>query len=248
MLRPRHCERSEAIQVKKYFMQKNKEIILCMDSSSSPLTLALSAGGKVYCARRAGIKQEDLLFPSLKKLLAEAGCKLKDVKKFFFIKGPGRFTGIRISITLASVLREINGAQIASAGVFDVLMNAAQNSRGFKIWASANPRGAAVVITHAFRDEYFAQIFDGAQKPLWAQKEDLLALLNKQKKPLFIIGQSKEGENLKNIFPSGKFTFAPPKLNKITARAMLDFKPAAQTVSQTLEPLYLKPARFERGK
>ena len=217
-----------------------------MDSSSSPLTLALSAGGKVYGARRAGIKQEDLLFPTLKKLLAKAGCSLKDVKRFFFIKGPGRFTGIRISITLASVLREINGAQIAGASVFDVLAQTARNTREFKNWLAANPRGAAVVISHAFRDEYFAQIFDGAQKPLWAQKEDLLALFNKQKNPLFIIGCGREGEALKNIFPSARFTFAPPKLNKITAQAMLDFKPAAQTIAQTLEPLYLKPARFER--
>ena len=54
-------------------------------------------------------------------------------------------------------------------------------------------------------------------------------------------------EDLKNIF-RGKFTFAPPKLNKITAQAMLDFKPSPQSIEQTLEPLYLKPARFEQGR
>jgi len=61
------------------------------------------------------------------------------------------------------------------------------------------------------------------------------------------MGRGKEGEDLKNIFP-GKFTFASSKLNKITAQAMLNFKPSPQSIEQTLEPLYLKPARFEQSK
>ncbi|MDR1123816.1 MAG: tRNA (adenosine(37)-N6)-threonylcarbamoyltransferase complex dimerization subunit type 1 TsaB [Elusimicrobiota bacterium] len=228
-------------------MRKDEEIILALDSTSVPLTAVLKKGGKVYCARRAGIKQEDYLFPLLGRLLAKAGCKLGDVKKFFFLKGPGRFTGIRISITLASLLHEISGVEISSADVFDVLAAEAQKSRGYKKWLAANPRGAAAVVLHAFRDEYFVKIYAGPREPRWLGGDDLPALLKAARRPLYIIGRGRDGAPLQNLLPPC-FAYAPARLNKITARALPAFDAPPQSIAKTLEPLYLKPARFELGK
>ena len=228
-------------------MQKNEEIILALDSTCVPLTAALKKGGKIYSARRGGIKQEDYLFPLLSRLLAKAGCKLGDVKKFFFLKGPGRFTGIRISITLASLLYEINGAQISSADVFDVLAAQAQKSREYKKWLAANPRGAAAVVLHALRDEYFVKIYSGSASAQWLGGSALPALLKAARIPLYIMGRGKGGAPLREMLPQS-FVYAPARLNKITARAMFDFDAPAQNIEKTLEPLYLKPARFELGK
>jgi tRNA threonylcarbamoyl adenosine modification protein YeaZ len=229
-------------------MINNKEIILALDSSSSPLVAALSAGARVYGAKKSGVKQEEYLFPLIKKLLGKAGCALSDVTRFFFIKGPGRFTGIRISLTLASMLKEFARAEISSASVFDVLMHQALQSSSYKKWLAANQGGIAVVITHAFRGEYFAQIYDGAAAaPLWTGGQELTALLNKQNKPLFIIGLCSGGAPLQSIFPA-HFTYAPRALNIISPQTLLNFRPASpQNPQEVLQPLYLKPARFELG-
>lgn len=220
-------------------MQNNK-IILALDSTNSPLAAAISAGGRVFSARKAGIKQEEYLFPLLNKLLAKAGVRLNDVQKVFFIKGPGRFTGIRISITLAAMLGELCGADVASASVFDVLKHQADA-------AKIIPPGSAVaIIAHAFREEYFVSL-RGEDK--WLNYDDMLALLASVKEPLFIIGRGKDGGELKNILPA-KYTYAPAKFNTISPRAMLDYASACppQQRAQALEPLYLKPARFETDK
>jgi len=224
-------------------MWKN-EIKLVLDSSSSPLTLALRCNGKTYRASKSGIKQEGYLFALIQKLYAKAGCAFKDTNSFFFIKGPGRFTGIRIAVTLAAMLKELAGAQIASANVFDLLHWQAVNSKEFKTWASKNEGGLFAAVVHAFREEYFLQIFDGSSAPQWLTLPVLSDILKQQKKPLFIAGCGKDNKPLKEILP-GNFTFASDKLNKVQAPALLDFIPAPQTVQETLEPLYLKPARFE---
>ena len=135
--------------------EKKEKIILALDSTSSPLRVVLSRGGKAYSARKAGIKQEELLFPVLNKIFAKAGVKLKDVTHFFYVKGPGRFTGIRIGITLASVLSEINGTDISSADLFDILKFQAEKSSQYKKWLKANPGGVLCIVIHAFREEYF---------------------------------------------------------------------------------------------
>jgi tRNA threonylcarbamoyl adenosine modification protein YeaZ len=229
-------------------MRKNKEIILALDSSSLPLVMALSYNGRVYGARKSGVKQEEYLFPLIKKLLDKAGCAFGDINRFFFIKGPGRFTGIRISLTLASMLKEFSKVEISSASVFDVLACQTRRSAAYKKWLAANPGGIAAVITHAFRGEYFARIYDDIGKAIWTGEEELISLLDRQNRPIFIIGSGKDGAQLRDFLPP-RFTYAPRALNIISPKTLLDFKPdCGQTPQEVLRPLYLKPARFELGK
>jgi hypothetical protein len=65
--------------------------------------------------------------------------------------------------------------------------------------------------------------------------------------PLYIIGRGKDGASLQDLLPRS-FAYAPARLNKITARALLAFDAPPKSIEKTLEPLYLKPARFELGK
>ena len=78
-----------------------KNLTLLLDSSSVPLTCAITDGKKLYRASKAGIKQENYLFPLIKTLLKKFKAELKDIDSCLFVKGPGRFTGIRIGITLS---------------------------------------------------------------------------------------------------------------------------------------------------
>lgn len=224
--------------------QNDLGLTLMLDSSSTPLLAVLYCDGKIYSASKDGIKQEELLFPLLKKLYKKAGKKFKDTKNFFFIKGPGRFTGIRIGVTLASVLAEINGTNIASADIFNVLGPAVSESEDFKNWKTKNPKGKAVIILPAFREEYFAS-FIGENKPKWLNIEDLNKELAAQNVPLFLAGWAGTKEPLKKYFGKNysyaKTNFLTPEILLCAAQKYL----GKQSKEEVLTPLYLKPARFE---
>ncbi len=226
-------------------MQKtDKNLTLMLDSSSTPLMAALFCGGKIYAASKEGIKQEELLFPLLNKLYRRAGKNFKDTKNFFFIKGPGRFTGIRIGVTLASVLAEINGTNIASADIFTVLAPAISESKEFKKWKSENQKGKLIIILPAFREEYFVS-FVGEKEPKWLNIEDLNKELSAQTVPLFLAGWAGAKEPLKKYFGKN-YTYS--KVNFLTPEILLNAAQkylGTQSKESVLTPLYLKPARFE---
>ena len=48
-----------------------KDVIIGLDTSSSPLVAVVERGGKKYASRRKGVKQERLLFPVLKRCVNE---------------------------------------------------------------------------------------------------------------------------------------------------------------------------------
>lgn len=225
-------------------MQQDKTVVLALDSSSAPLLLALKAGGKTYTARHGGIKQEEYLFTIIRRLYAKAGIKFNSTTHFFFVKGPGRFTGIRIGITLASMLNSLLNTRAAGADIFEILKYQAENSKEYKNWLKENPTGIIAVVVHAFREEYFACVYYGDNKPVWLSLEALQELLAKQQKPLFITGWDKERQLLSGVLPK-QYTYASAKISKVMPQTMLDFAQSARDDKDVLEPLYLKPARFE---
>lgn len=223
-------------------INKKKPLVVAMDSSNSPLLVAISCGTQeIASIKKTGVKQEEFVFDIVDKLLTKKSAKIKDIDKFFFLKGPGRFTGIRISLTIASILKELNKTQISSATVFDVLYEQAKESKDFK----KNPKAIVGVVLHAFRDEYFCQIFDDKTKPIWTDKKGLKKYLGKFKKPFYLIGSGKDNSNLKDFLPT-KYSYAPKNLCSVKAETLIKLAKKTKFDKQTLEPLYLKPAKFER--
>ena len=216
---------------------------LVMDTSSSPLLLAVEKDGHLFSARRKGIKQEKLLFPLLHNLLAKAQADLKDIGHIVIVRGPGRFTGIRIALTFASMMRFLNHTQVCGVTLFDVLARQAQASRAYKTWLKQHPNGALAVVLHAFREEYFLQIFDSdSAGPQWLSREELLDKLAHIHKPLFVCGTDKGFAPLEGLLGTA-YTLAAYKDCRVRPQTLLTF--AAEKGPEVVEPLYLKPARFE---
>ncbi len=229
-------------------MQSGKTVTLAMDTSSSPLLLVLEKDGKRFVARRQGIKQEKLLFPVLNALLAKAGAELTDIGRIFIIRGPGRFTGIRISLTFAAMMKYLNQTEARGATMFEALRFQAEASRAFKTWRSQHPQGALAVVLHAFREEYFLQIFDAQNAgPAWLSREELLRRLAEYGRPLFIAGSDKGGASLEGLLV-GSYTLAADKICKLQPVQFLQMARQDGWEKDALEPLYLKPARFELVK
>lgn len=226
-------------------MQSRKKITLGLDTSGAPLLVALEKDGRIFARRRKGIKQERLLFPAVNSALQAAGAELKDIGRIFIVRGPGRFTGIRISLTFASMLKYLNNTEVRGATLFEILRRQATASPAFLAWRKEHSRGALAVVLHAFREEYFLQIFDGQNAgPAWLSREELLKRLDEYAAPLMLAGSDKNGAPLFDL-TGPKYAYADEKdcfVRPATLAAMAQDDSLAQ---DALEPLYLKPARFE---
>lgn len=81
-------------------------IILAVDATGDALTVALETGGKVLTARRAAkTKHDESLLPVVESLLKRAKLTWDDLDAVAVPSGPGRFTGIRIGMAFAAILR-----------------------------------------------------------------------------------------------------------------------------------------------
>lgn len=222
-----------------------EKLTLVLDSSSSPLLVAVARDGQIFAARRKGIKQEKLLFPVLGKLLEKAGAQLQDVGRIFIVRGPGRFTGIRIALTFASMMQYLGKCEVRGATLFEVLHFQTETSRAFARWKAQHPRGAVAVVLHAFREEYFLQIFSPDNPaPLWLSREELLKRLHAAERPLYLTGSDKNGAALETLVGAG-FTYAPAPDCQVRPSALVEMAADDRWLANALEPLYLKPARFE---
>ncbi|MBR4682132.1 MAG: tRNA (adenosine(37)-N6)-threonylcarbamoyltransferase complex dimerization subunit type 1 TsaB [Elusimicrobiaceae bacterium] len=220
-------------------------VTLGLDTSGSVLLVTAQKNGKRVTRRRKGVQQERLLFPAVTATLAAVGATLQEVEKICIVRGPGRFTGIRIALTFASMLQALNAARVYGITLFELLYRQAEKSLVWHRWKAQHPEGVLGVVLHAFREEYFLQIFDGPQsKPMWLSREELLQRLAAYKCPLFLAGTDKEGASLASL-TEGKYPLAADQDCQVRPEVLLAISQEDAFSSQALEPLYLKPARFE---
>ena len=226
-------------------MQSSKSVILGLDTSASPLLIAAEASNQIFSRCQKGIKQERLLFPLMQRTLSACGARLQDVKKICIVRGPGRFTGIRIALTFASMMKYLNQAEVYGATLFEILRRQVVASATFKRFLKKNPAGVIGVVLHAFREEYFLQIFDGTNRgPQWLSREELLAQLAAYPAPLLLAGTDKNGETLAALTEE-RYPLAAPADCRVRPQTLVALAQEASFKQEALEPLYLKPARFE---
>lgn len=224
------------------------ETIIGLCTSGSRLKIAVCAGGRVFQAQKKVFNQERVLFPLLKRELKKAGTALRSVNAVCAARGPGRFTGIRISLTLAGALKALAGARVYTATLFEILALQAFEAAPYRAWAAKNPGGRLAVLLHAFKDEYFCQFFrprgrrprrDG--EPVWLKAEELRRLLAGAG-VFYAVGDSEEAPEIYALVPPGT-AVAPGPVSKIIPGYII--KAALAYGSKTLKPLYLKPAKYE---
>jgi len=232
-------------------MRKENNAILALDTSEEPLKLALLSGEKITAASRRGIKQEHYLFTLLDKMLSAAALELKDIKQICVLRGPGRFTGIRIGLTFASVMKQLNNCKISSATTLEALAHQTASKPDFRRWKKKNPGGLTACVMHAFRQEFFCQLFDSggyevksAGPPLWLSGDELKGYLVNIKRPLYCIGWAEKHSSLENTVPA-HLRLAPRNICRLAPSSLISIARLKRSESGALRPLYLKPARFE---
>jgi tRNA threonylcarbamoyl adenosine modification protein YeaZ len=223
-----------------------EKVKLGLCTSGSRLKIAVEAGGKVFEAQKKIFNQEQALFGLAKRELARAGADLGSVGVVCAVRGPGRFTGIRISLTLAGALKAMAGAKVYTATLFEILALQAASHKDFK----KSGLSRIAVVLHAFKDEYFCQFFAAGAKlklpkpegePLWLKSEELKNLLASET-GYYAIADSEEDPSIYGLLPAGR-ALAPRAISKVLPGYII--KAAMALGNKTLKPLYLKPAKYE---
>lgn len=79
--------------------------VLAIDTSTSVLSLALRADGKVWSFHEeVGSRQSSLILPQIQSLLTQAQLNVSDLAAIVYAQGPGAFTGLRIGLGVAQGL------------------------------------------------------------------------------------------------------------------------------------------------
>lgn len=226
-----------------------EKIILGLCTSGARLKISVLAGGRFFQAQKKVFNQERFLFPLVKRELKKAGAELRGVNTVCAARGPGRFTGIRISLTLAGALKAMAGARVYTATLFEILALQAVESAHFRAWAKKSGGTRLAALLHAFKDEYFCQFFKAGKlpepegEPVWLKEEEMRKLLSGSGAPFYAIADAEEAPGIYGLLP-GNAVKAPPALSKIIPAYLI--KAALAYKNRTLKPLYLKPAKYEQ--
>ncbi|MDO8805266.1 MAG: hypothetical protein Q7R35_12650 [Elusimicrobiota bacterium] len=227
-----------------------EKIVLGLCTSGARLKIAVLAGGRFFQAQKKVFNQERVLFSLVKRELEKAGSRLSGVNTVCAARGPGRFTGIRISLTLAGALKALACARVYTATLFEILALQASESAHFRAWAGKSGGARLAVLLHAFKDEYFCQVFTAVglkfprpeAEPVWLKAEEMKSLLAGLAGPCYVIADSQEAAGVYSLAPAGAAR-APETVSKIMPAYII--KAALAYKNKSLKPLYLKPAKYE---
>ncbi len=131
--------------------------LLALDAGSPAASVALAVDGGVRQRSFPGREASTRILGDAEDLLAGAGKSLADVTGLVAVRGPGSFTGLRITLATALGLHQALGCPATTVTTFEAL--AAQGGR-------RAPGRAAIVQVDALRGECFVQRFgpDGAPR------------------------------------------------------------------------------------
>jgi tRNA threonylcarbamoyladenosine biosynthesis protein TsaB len=231
-------------------MAKKEKIILGLSTAGSNIKIALkNTSGKFRAKSVKEFNQEKVFFKIIEKLLSFEKAGLKDIGGICVVKGPGRFTGIRISLTFASMMKALTGIKVFTVTAFEVLAFQAFESLGFKKWLIKAKNPKIAVILHAFKKEYFLQVFKSSNalskslsKPEWLDEESIKTRIKNLKGDVYIIADTQEDADIYRLAAKNNEK-APVKISKIMPESII--KTALIKKDEDISPLYLKPARYE---
>lgn len=171
-------------------------LILALDTSTSTVSVALlgeaDQPGRPRASRdvHEGNRPAELLAPTIKEVLAEAGAAPSDLTAVAAGVGPGPFTGLRAGLVTARALAHVVGVRVLGVCSLDALAAAAVDS---------GAPGTVLVATDARRREvYWARYRDGRRlgDPQVSDPETLAAAAVKAGAPVLGRGASLYAERL----------------------------------------------------
>jgi tRNA threonylcarbamoyladenosine biosynthesis protein TsaB len=135
-----------------------KTVCIAVETSGRAGSLAIGQGHKMLAEMRfSGLLRHSIeLLTAAEELLTSIGKKAEDLGEINCVIGPGSFTGLRISVTMAKMLSMATGAKIVGVKTSDAL---AENASDYMEDTSTQIQRIATVID-AKRGGFFVAVFE----------------------------------------------------------------------------------------
>ena len=135
--------------------------ILCLDTSELKAQVVLITHGQVFTEESLDPRSHSqFVNPAFEKLLEKAALSLKDLNGILVNRGPGSFTGLRVSATFAKTYCQVLNLPLYSTTSFELL--------------STKVEGDALFVINAFKNKIF--INGRKNKSLLFSEGELLAV------------------------------------------------------------------------
>lgn len=190
------------------------------------------------------LNQEEIIFEEIKKAAAKAGGSFKDFSKIVSVRGPGRFTGMRISYTLAGVYSVLSNAGVYGLSVHDCLaFNAFE-------YFKEKEKFEIACLSRAFKDEFYLSYYLVSQGKLkrktqifWLKENILKDKLRNYKG--IIIGEKKDYPQIYSLAQENS-NLAPDEISAVLPKNII--KAGFYFNEKNISPIYAKPAKYENLK
>ncbi len=109
-------------------------ITLALDCSTGAGSIALERDGQIWkhSLLESGTQAAQLV-PIIKELCAQADCHATDITRIYCPVGPGSFTGIRISLTVARILSFTTNAEAIGVSTLDAFALSHEGDSDFTV-------------------------------------------------------------------------------------------------------------------
>jgi tRNA threonylcarbamoyladenosine biosynthesis protein TsaB len=130
---------------------KDHPKILALDTASTALSAALSAGEQIwYFEADAGLRHSELLMEMADALFGKSGMERGDLDAVACMKGPGSFTGLRIGFAAAKGIALALGIPLVTAPTLDCM------AASLSVWP-----GIVLPAIDAKKNSFFAALYAG---------------------------------------------------------------------------------------
>ncbi|BBN83360.1 tRNA (adenosine(37)-N6)-threonylcarbamoyltransferase complex dimerization subunit type 1 TsaB [Pseudoalteromonas sp. A25] len=127
-----------------------KHNLLAIDASTEALSLALHYNDQTYrhfevCPQQHSQK----ILPEIERLLSKANCQLSDLDGIVFGRGPGSFTGVRISVAIAQGLAFSSNLKLVGVSTLEAMaLQAVRQCNVSQVLSGIDARMGEIYLAH----------------------------------------------------------------------------------------------------
>ena len=210
-------------------------MILCIETSTAVLSVALARDGAVVCERvcTEPRSQAALTAPLVKEVLSDAGITAGACDAVCVSAGPGSYTGLRVGVSTAKGLAFGAGIPLLSMGTLDILVEGVEETPAF-----------IVPMIDARRMEVYTAVYSADGSRLTEVEArvigpDAFAEYLEKGEVLFVGDGALKCRDV-ITHPNARFKEAFPLARHMARRAQEDFDAGKFQDVAYFEPFYLK--------
>lgn len=138
--------------------------LVVLNAAEGMLDMAAGALGEPspHCAQQwqAPSRGTEILAPALQAMLGIMGTSVREVRRWACVRGPGSFTGVRLTLATVAAMRRVTGAEVAGLDYMQALACAGQRAAmACGVLCEQDAARWLWVLTHARRDLVHCQPF-----------------------------------------------------------------------------------------